>query len=210
MAPPTRLLISPTLSDNSTVVLSTDRDRPSGSPDHGEHAPTISDLPRSPRHPGPAGSFPLPGSTDQVERIPAVLDRPGFSSQLDPVGPLPVPMGSPACPLEPITPLTSSTPLGACGSGTLATSGPFRGSTPIVDTTSMSREFPPMTFVLRWRRSRIYGIERPHSAAKRIPSTRFSSHTERLLLAEIACNKRSTLCTDRPSHLFLSFSVVTT
>ena len=151
MASPTRLPTSPTLSDNSTVVLSPDRDRPSRSPDHGEHAPTSSDRPRSQRHPGPAGSFPLPRSTDQGERIPAVLDRPGLPSQLNPVGSLPLLVGSPYFPLEPITPLTSSTPLGAFGSGTLATSGPLRGSTPIVDTTSMSREFPPMTFVLRWR-----------------------------------------------------------
>ena len=134
MASPTRLPTSPTLSDNSTVVLSPDRDRPSRSPDHGEHAPTSSDRPRSQRHPGPAGSFPLPRSTDQGERIPAVLDRPGFPGQLNPVGSLPLLLGSPYCPLEPITPLTSSTPLGACGSGTLATSGPLRGSTTIVDT----------------------------------------------------------------------------
>ena len=210
MASPTRLPTSPTLSDNSTVVLSPDRDRPSRSPDHGEHAPTSSDRPRSPRHPGPAGSISLPGSTDQGERIPAVLDQPGFpvSSIRSNIYRFSWDHHTARWSRSPLSPrkilLAHSIPVH------WPLVGLFVGPLQLWIPTSTSRVFPPKKFVLRWRRSRIYGIERPHSAAKRIPSTRFSNHTERLLLAEITCKKRSTICTDRPPHLLLSFIVVTT
>ena len=170
----------------------------------------VSDWPGSPRHLGSAGSPTLPRSLYQGERIPAVLDRPWSPSHLGPVGSLPILMGFPYRPPESIAPLPSSTPLGAFGSDILVTSGHLRGSTPIVDITEHVPRVSAMIPDLRWRRSRIYGIERPLFAAKRIPSTRFSSHTKRLLRTEIACKKRWTLCIDRPPPLSLSFSFGTT
>ena len=144
----------------------------------------------------------MPRSTDQGERIPAVLDRSGFPSQLDSVRSLPILVRSPYCPMEPITPLTSSTTLGAFGSGPLATSGLLRGSTPIVDTNEhvlrVSAEDVRLTLAtisylwdrevtLRSQEDTIHALQQ---------------NTERLLRAEIACKKRSTLCTDRPPHFF--------
>ena len=133
MNSPTRPPSLPIPSDNSTVVLSPDRDRPSRSPDHGEHATIVPDRPTSPRHLNPAGSLPLPRSPYQGERIPAASDRPGSPNHLGPVGSLPILMGSPDRPPESIAPLISSALLVAFGSDILATSGPLCGSAPIVD-----------------------------------------------------------------------------
>uniref|UniRef100_A0AAV1VIE0 Uncharacterized protein n=1 Tax=Peronospora matthiolae TaxID=2874970 RepID=A0AAV1VIE0_9STRA len=68
-------------------------------------------------------------------------------------------------------------------------------------------EFLPTTFVSRWPRSRICGIERLPSAAKPTPFMRSSSPTEMPSSGGIAYKTSLIRCTDQPLLLSPSSSV---